>query len=89
MDANGSTPEVDLPRPTPATGSEQVFEYAKPDKDPGVPAYDGTEDPIDYFDHVEDLFRAKRTPPEAQLNFTIIATQTIAQVFNFYLNSAD
>ena len=68
-------PTILHPTPTPSSSGD----YARPDKDPGPPVYDGTQDPNDYFDHVEDLFRAKRTPPEAQLNFAIVAMQGTAR----------
>ena len=47
--------------------------YAKPHIDPLLPHLEETMDVIEYFSNLEDIFLAKRTPPESQFRFTLLA----------------
>ena len=56
-------------------------EYARPEKDPMLPNFDGTSDAAEFFEQCQEIFRAKHTPPPAQLNFGILALRGTARTF--------
>ena len=51
----------------------------KPDKDPGLPTYDGNGDASEFFTTVEEIFEAKMVSAQGQLAFTKLALKGTAR----------
>ena len=80
--SNGPIPEEHPPIPVPVPVPAPVMrEFARPDKDPQLPGFDGTTDALEFFEQCQEIFRAKHTPPEAQLNYGILALKGTARTF--------
>lgn len=57
----------------------QFSGYARLDKDPQLPTYDGNGDALEFLEQCEECFAARRTHPDGQLTFTRLALRGTAR----------